>query len=218
VITCLLGVNGAGKTTLLKTISGVVEDEDGKITHGSLFFREKDISGLRPSEIVSLGIGHAPQDRHVFHTLSVRDNLLLGSFVNRKGNNGKKFINQRMEDVCGLFPVLKQRMNQKSGTLSGGEQQMLSIGRALMSNPRLLLLDEPFLGLAPIIINQIKRSLLMLKKKEFSILLAEQDIKSALSIADKGYVMDEGYIVIGGDAEELLNSSKIKEVYFGEEI
>jgi branched-chain amino acid transport system ATP-binding protein len=211
-------VNGAGKTTLLKTISGVVEDEDGKITHGNLFFMGKDIIGLRPSEIVTLGIGHAPQDRHVFHTLSVRDNLLLGSFVNRKGHNGKKLIRQHMEDVYGLFPVLKQRMNQKSGTLSGGEQQMLSIGRALMSNPRLLLLDEPFLGLAPIIINQIERSLLMLKKKNLSILLAEQDIKSALSIADKGYVMDEGYIVIGGDAEELLNSAKIKEVYFGEEI
>ena len=215
-VTCLLGVNGAGKTTLLRTLSGVIEDYDGKITHGEIAFDGKKIIGLRPSSIVALGIGHAPQDRHVFYTLSIEDNLLLGAYMRRKGKGAKMIMERTIQDVFDLFPVLQERRRQKSGTLSGGEQQMLSIGRALMGAPRLLLLDEPFLGLAPIVIGEILSSLERLKQKGLTILLAEQNAKAALSIADNGYFMDEGFIVAKGKAQELLTSAKVEEIYFGE--
>ena len=215
-ITCLLGVNGAGKTTLLRTLSGVIDDYDGKITHGEIAFDNKKITGLRPSRIVALGIGHSPQDRHIFYTLSIEDNLLLGAYMRRKGKKARMIIDRAVQDVFDLFPILQERRRQKSGTLSGGEQQMLSIGRALMGAPRLLLLDEPFLGLAPIVIKEILDSLDRLKQKGLTILLAEQNAKAALSIANDGYVMDEGFIVAKGEAKELLTSTKVKEIYFGE--
>jgi branched-chain amino acid transport system ATP-binding protein len=215
-ITCLLGVNGSGKTTLLRTLSGVIEDYDGKITHGEISFDGKKIIGFRPSHIVALGIGHAPQDRHIFYTLSIKDNLLLGAYMQRKGKGAGMIMDKAMQDVFDLFPVLQERQHQKSGTLSGGEQQMLSIARALMGAPRLLLLDEPFLGLAPIVIGEILNALERLKRKDLTILLAEQNAKAALSIADNGYVMDEGFIVARGEAQELLTSSKVREIYFGE--
>ncbi len=217
VTTCLLGVNGAGKTTLLRTLSGVIQDFDGKITEGTIKFEKEELVGLKPTRIVSLGIGHAPQDRHIFYTLSVEDNLLLGAYMRRKAKNAKESVEKGKHEVWDLFPVLHERRSQKSGTLSGGEQQMLSIGRALMGGPRLLLLDEPFLGLAPIVIGQILGSLERLKQKGLNILLTEQNAKAALSIADNGYVMEEGFIVAGGETQELLTSSKIREIYFGED-
>jgi len=215
-IISLLGVNGAGKTTLLKTISGVVKDVDGEITHGRMIFDGEEIIGLSPSRIVALGISHAPQGRHIFFTLSVEDNLLLGAYPNRRGRYARQLIDKGMENIFNLFPVLQERGKQKSGTLSGGEQQMLSIGRALMSDPKFLLLDEPFLGLAPIVIKEILTSIASLNEKGLTILLAEQNARAALSVADKGCMMDEGFIVVIGSAKELQDSTKIREVYFGE--
>ncbi|MBW1643536.1 MAG: ABC transporter ATP-binding protein [Deltaproteobacteria bacterium] len=215
-ISCLLGINGAGKTTLFRAISGVISDFDGKITVGEILFNSKSLLKSKPYSIVSMGIGHAPQGRHIFYTLSVEDNLYLGAYPNRKEIDSKKKIEKEKDYVYDLFPVLKERRHQKAGTLSGGEQQMLSIGRALMSCPKLLLLDEPFLGLAPVIIEEILKSLKHLKEKGLTIFLAEQNAKAALSIADFGFVMDDGYIISQGDASQLSTSNVIQEIYFGE--
>ena len=215
-ISCLLGINGAGKTTLFRAISGVVADFDAKITRGEILFNRKSLLKTNPHKIVSMGIGHAPQGRHIFYTLSVEDNLYLGAYPNRKKIHSKKEMEDEKQYIYTLFPVLKERQKQKAGTLSGGEQQMLSIGRALMSHPKLLLLDEPFLGLAPIIIDEIVKSLKHLKEKGQTIFLAEQNAKAALSIADFGFVMDDGHIVSQGDADHLSASNVIQEIYFGE--
>lgn len=215
-ITCVLGVNGAGKTTLLKTISGVVDDFDGRMTSGRVLFKGQDISDCAPSKIVSLGIGHSPQDRHVFFTLPVEDNLLLGAYSRRKSRNSREKIREDVEAVFNLFPVLGERRNQKAGKLSGGEQQMLSIGRALMSDPKLLLLDEPLMGLAPIVIEEIKESFKVLKKRGLTLLVGEQNVIEILDVADIGYVIDDGFIVDRGAAGELMNSRKIREVFLGE--
>jgi len=215
-ITCLLGINGAGKTTLFRAISGVIGDFDGKITNGEILFNNKNLLKLNPHRIVSMGIGHAPQGRHIFYTLSAEDNLYLGAYPNRKEVGSKKQMEKEKQYVYDLFPVLKERHQQKAGTLSGGEQQMLSIGKALMSRPKLLLLDEPFLGLAPVIIKEILKTLKYLKEKGLTIFLAEQNAKAALSIADFGFVVDDGHIVSQGDAGQLSASKIIQEVYFGE--
>ena len=215
-ITCLLGINGAGKTSLFRAISGVISDFDGKITVGEILFNGKNLLKLNTHTIVSMGIGHAPQGRHIFYTLSVEDNLYLGAYPNRKEVDSKKNIEKEKDYVYDLFPVLKERRQQKAGTLSGGEQQMLSSGRALMSRPKLLLLDEPFLGLAPVIIEEILKSLKHLKEKGLTIFLAEQNAKAALSIADFGFVMDDGHIISQGDAGQLSTSNVIQEIYFGE--
>jgi len=216
-ISCLLGVNGAGKTTLFRTISGVVDDFDGKITQGEILFDQKTLLKCRPHTIVSFGIGHAPQGRHIFFTLSVEDNLYLGAYPIHKTIQSKKQLEDDKQHVYDLFPVLQKRRKQKAGTLSGGEQQMLSIARALMSRPKLLLLDEPFLGLAPVIIEEILTSLRHLKEKGLTIFLAEQNAKAALSIADFGFVMDDGYIVGQGNADQLSASKVIQDVYFGDD-
>lgn len=215
-VTALIGINGAGKTTLLMTISGVVGDYDGKLTDGRIVFEGRDITGLAPLGVVSLGIAHAPQDRHVFYTIGVEENLLLGAYHRRRHPDAAGAIEKDKEAVFELFPVLRERKKQKAGTLSGGEQQMLSIGRALMSSPRLLILDEPFLGLAPMVIDEILKAMGRLKERGLTLLVAEQNVTEILSVADIGYVMDEGFIVTKGTAMELWNSEKIRAVYLGE--
>jgi branched-chain amino acid transport system ATP-binding protein len=215
-MTCILGVNGAGKTTLFKTISGVVDDFDGNLTTGRVLFRGEDISGYDPSKIVSRGIGHSPQDRHLFFTLPVEDNLLLGAYLKRRSKGAAEKINKSMEDVFSLFPVLKERRDQKAGKLSGGEQQMLSIGRAMMSEPELLLLDEPLMGLAPIVIEEIKESLKEVKERGITLLVGEQNVIEILDVADWGHVIEDGFIVASGASGELMNSRQIREVFLGE--
>jgi len=217
-ISCLIGINGAGKTTLFRAISGVIDDFDGKITAGKILFNSKVLLKQKPHRIVTMGIGHAPQGRHIFFTLSVDDNLTLGAYPNRKEKDSKHQIEKKKQEIFDLFPVLKERRQQKSGTLSGGEQQMLSIGRALMANPRLLLLDEPFLGLAPVVIEEILKALRLLKEKGLTIFLSEQNAKAALSAADVGFIIDDGYIVDRGDAGQLSASKVIQEVYFGDTV
>jgi branched-chain amino acid transport system ATP-binding protein len=216
-VTCLLGVNGAGKTTLFKTLSGVVKDDDGKVAQGRIRYQGKNLLGCAPRRIVSMGISHAPQDRHIFHTLSVEDNLLLGAYMRRKNRPARKTMERDVMAVFDLFPVLQARRRQKSGTLSGGEQQMLCMGRALMAEPSLLLLDEPFLGLAPKVIHEILNCLRQLRRDGLTILLAEQNAQAALSVADRGHVMEDGFIVETGPPEALWGSSGIRSVFFGGE-
>ncbi len=215
-VTCLLGRNGAGKTTLLNTISGVVTDYDGKITQGDIHFAGKSLIKWTPAVIVSSGISHAPQGRHIFHTLSVKDNLKLGAYVKRHQKHAHRILREQMAAIYALFPVLGAKSSHRAGHLSGGEQQMLAIARALMSSPKLLILDEPFLGLAPGIINQILEGITTLKHQGLSLLLAEQNASAALSVADTGLVMEEGFIVAGGDPKTLQTRPKVKELFFGE--
>jgi branched-chain amino acid transport system ATP-binding protein len=215
-ITCLLGVNGAGKSTLFKTISGVVGDDDGKITAGRIYWKNMDITGASPPRAVSLGIAHAPQGRHIFHTLPVEDNLLLGAFLQRRRPDARRSIDNSRRMVFDLFPVLARRRRQKAGTLSGGEQQMLAVGRALMAAPELVLLDEPFLGIAPQVIEEISRALGRLKAQGTTILLAEHNARAALAASDHGYLMDDGYALEGAPAAELLDDRRIRSFYLGE--
>ncbi|HOJ43780.1 MAG TPA: ABC transporter ATP-binding protein [Syntrophorhabdaceae bacterium] len=206
-IVCLLGANGAGKSTLLRTISGILKAESGKV-----IFNEMDITNKRPEFIVKIGIGHVPEGRQIFGELSVRQNLMLGRYCKK---TEKKELERLMESCFDLFPVLKARLNQRAGTLSGGEQQMLAIARALMSEPEILLFDEPSLGLAPIIVERIMKTIKDLKERGISILIVEQNINAVLEIADRGYVIETGRIVIEGTAEMLMNDNTIKKSYLG---
>jgi len=187
-IVALVGSNGAGKTTLLKTISGILTPREGYI-----LFQGRDISNMSPQKRVEIGICQVPEGRHVFPTLSVQDNLRMGAY-RRYYRNSKNKIEKDFEFVYGLFPILKERRKQIGGTLSGGEQQMLSIGRALMSKPNLLLLDEPSMGLAPLLIKAIFKVLRQLKGEGLTLLLVEQNIEISLSIADRGYVLRTGEV------------------------
>ena len=202
----IVGANGAGKTTTLRTISGIYRP-----TTGSMTFEGRNLATLPSHEIVALGISQAPEGRQIFGSLSVRDNLMLGA-TRRADRAG---IAQEVDYLVSLFPVLGERMNQSGGTLSGGEQQMLAIARALMAKPRLLLLDEPSLGLAPMLVNRIFAVISRLKETGVTILLVEQNARKALEIADRAYVMETGRIILDGDARELAANPEIEKAYLG---
>jgi len=195
-IVSLLGPNGAGKTTLLLTLSGIL-----KTTEGRIIFEGEDITNLNPHQIVSRGIGHVPQGRHIFPTLSVMDNLMLGAYLHR---NEKNEIKKDLEWIYQLLPVLKERTHQRAGTLSGGEQQMLSIGRAMMGRPKLLLLDEPSLGLAPRLTDEIFATFREMNRKGLTLFIVEQEIHLSLSISKRGYVLRNGRVIKEGLASTLL--------------
>ena len=205
-IVTLIGANGAGKTTLLRTISGLLTAR-----RGSILFGDHELTRLPAHRIVALGISQVPEGRIVFPNLSVRDNLDLGAYLRRD----RAGIRADLERVFTLFPRLRERERQRAGTLSGGEQQMLAIGRALMSRPRLLLMDEPSLGLAPILVREIFRTIAEISKQGVTILLVEQNAHMALGIADRGYVMETGSIVLSDTRENLLRNEEVKSAYLG---
>ncbi len=205
-IVALLGANGAGKTTVLKTISGLVHPTTGEVT-----FLDKSISYASAEEVVRLGISHVPEGRKIFQRLSVLENLELGAFLRKD----KEEIAADMKELFGIFPILKNRIHQRAGTLSGGEQQMLAIGRGLMSRPSVLLLDEPSLGLAPILVSAIFKMIQMIHAKGKTILLVEQNAHMALKVAKRAYVIQTGRIVLEGAAREIQNSPAIQSAYLG---
>ena len=206
-LVCILGANGAGKTTILKTVSGILEPETGTI-----HFDQQRIDGMDPEDIVGLGIGHVPENRHIFPQLTVYENLIMGGFL----INDKAILEERLESAYHRFPVLQDRSRQLAGTLSGGEQQMLAISRALMLQPKLLLLDEPSLGLSPLLVQEIFDTIKELHRSGVTILLVEQNINQALRIADYGYVLTSGKIFLSGTYEELRREEKVREMYLGE--
>jgi len=206
-IVTLLGANGAGKSTTLKTISGLVRSAAGKIT-----FLGKDITTTPPHDIVRMGLIHAPEGRRIFKGLSVQENLDLGGFTNAQDKAGKE---RRLQYIFELFPILFERRRQDSALLSGGEQQMLAIGRALMTEPKLMLLDEPSMGLAPFLIQAIMKIIRKLNEQGTTILLVEQNAKVALKLADYGYVLETGHIVIEGDGTTLRQDESIVKAYLG---
>jgi branched-chain amino acid transport system ATP-binding protein len=206
-VVTLIGANGAGKTTTLRTITGLLEPREGKIT-----FEGEDISGRATHRLVAKGISMSPEGRGVFANLSVRENLQMGAYLKKD----KRVIAANMERVFHMFPRLKERESQKAGTLSGGEQQMLAIARALMSQPRLLLLDEPSLGLAPLVVHTIFEAIDEIKSKGTTILLVEQNAHAALKHSDRAYVLETGRIVMEGPSKELAADPGIKEAYLGE--
>ncbi|MDR2401374.1 MAG: ABC transporter ATP-binding protein [Deferribacteraceae bacterium] len=204
-IVCLIGANGAGKSTLLRSISGLIKPKKG-----SIVFNNTEIAGVAPHKIVALGISHSPEGRRVFATLTVGENLLMGSYVLKKKNKAT------FDFVLETFPILKERLRQYAGTLSGGEQQMLAIGRSLMAEPKLLLLDEPSLGLAPIITKELFSLIKKINEaRKISILIVEQNAKAALKLSKRGYVLDVGKITFSGDSKTLQNSPELKESYLG---
>lgn len=208
-VVAIIGANGAGKTTLLRTISGIFRPRSGSIT-----FEGQNITRLSPEKIVHLGISQVPEGRQVFVQQSVQVNLELGAFHRR--NTPKAEFQQTLDFVYSLFPVLKERADQIAGTLSGGEQQMLAIGRALMARPKLLLLDEPSMGLAPLIVKEIFEILTELSNQGTPILLVEQNAKMALRVAHRGYVMETGQVVLNDTARQLLETDAVQMIYLGQ--
>lgn len=204
-IVSLIGSNGAGKSTCLMTISGVVPPAAGRIV-----LEEADITGLPPHEIVAQGISQVPEGRRILPRLTVLENLEMGAFL------GKGDFAANLDRVNKIFPILKERSGQYGGTLSGGEQQMLAIGRALMSNPRLLLLDEPSLGLAPIMVSKIFRTIQEINHEGVTVLLVEQNARAALKLSHRGYVLENGAITMEGKSSDLLNDEKVRHAYLGE--
>jgi branched-chain amino acid transport system ATP-binding protein len=206
-IVTVLGANGAGKTTLMKTISGVMDPEKGQIVYGG-----QNIAGMSPDKIVRMGIVHVPEGREVFPLLTVEENLKMGAFV-RDDADG---VRQDQEMVFSYFPILAERRRQAAGTLSGGQQQMLAIGRGLMARPKLMLLDEPSLGLSPLLVKEIFQIIRRLNREQgVTMMLVEQNAKVALEVADYGYVMELGRIVMADDAARLLQSKDVQEFYLG---
>lgn len=206
-IVCLIGSNGAGKTTTLRTIQGILKPQQG-----SIVFEGKHLEQSSPQEIVRLGIAQSPEGRLIFPRMTVVENLEMGAF-NRKDPEG---IRADLEKVFHLFPRLKERLHQKGGTLSGGEQQMLAMARALMARPRLLLLDEPSMGLAPMLVTQIFHTIRDINNQGTTVLLVEQNARMALSIAHRGYVLQTGAIVLTGSATDLQNNTMVRQAYLGE--
>jgi branched-chain amino acid transport system ATP-binding protein len=203
----LVGPNKAGKTTLLLTLSGILETTEGRV-----FFHEEDITNLDPYKIVAKGLGHVPQGRHIFPTISVFDNLMMGAYIRRKA---REAIQVDLTWIYELFPVLKKRGSQRAGTLSGGEQQMLAIGRALMGNPKLLMLDEPSSGLAPRYIDEIFAAFQEINKRGLTLFIVEQEIQRSLAIAHRGYVLRNGRLTRGGASSALLESREVQELCLG---
>ena len=206
-VIALIGANGAGKTTILHTVSGLLTPKEGTIT-----FEGQDLAKIPGHKIVSMGMAHVPEGRRVFAQLSVLQNLMMGAYTRKD----KEEITQTLETVFDRFPRLKERQNQMAGTLSGGEQQMLAMGRALMSHPKIILMDEPSMGLSPIFVNEIFDIIQEVSKSGTTVLLVEQNAKKALSIADRAYVLETGKIVLEGKASDLLNNDSIKKAYLGE--
>lgn len=209
-IVTIIGANGAGKTTLLSTIAGLVQ-----ATSGEIVFKETDIRKSKAASIPSLGCVMVPEGRQVFSTMSVEENLLLGGHPIQK--EGKAVIEGLLEHQYELFPILRDRKNQLAGTLSGGEQQMLAMGRALMSKPSLVMMDEPSTGLAPLIVKEIFQIIVRLREEGNTVLLVEQNAKAALGIADRGYVLETGKIIVQGPAEDLLQNKDVQRAYLGRE-
>jgi branched-chain amino acid transport system ATP-binding protein len=207
-VVTLIGGNGAGKTTTLQTLSGILRPASGRVV-----FEGEDITAVPAHEIVRKGIAHSPEGRRIFPRMTVQENLELGAFI-RRDPDGVKADQQRIFD---LFPVLSERASQAAGTLSGGEQQMLAMGRALMSRPRLLMLDEPSMGLSPIMMQRILSTVSELKEQGTTILLVEQNAQAALSLADSAYVIETGHIALSGTGAELLSNDDVRKAYLGEE-
>jgi branched-chain amino acid transport system ATP-binding protein len=212
-IVTLIGANGAGKTTILNTISGVTPAAGGEV-----LFRKEPVTTLAPDRIVKYGISQVPEGRQVFKPLSVEDNLELGAYLRYRGREDRSAIRRDMAQIFVLFPRLEERRRQLAGTMSGGEQQMLAIGRALMANPKLLLLDEPSMGLAPLVVQEIFKVLERLRRENgVTILLVEQNAKAALKLADRGYVLETGRIILEGPSSELAENAEVKRAYLGKD-
>ena len=201
-IVCLIGSNGAGKSTTLMTISGILKPSSGGIQ-----FEGKTINGIPPHRIVKMGISQVPEGRRIFPKLTVKENLEMGAYTKFK---------VQLDKIYELFPVLKERHKQLGGTLSGGEQQMLAIGRALMPSPKLLLLDEPSLGLAPIIVSKIFKTIKEVNREGVTVLLVEQNARAALKLSNRGYVLENGRVVMQGKGEDLMNNEEVRKAYLGE--
>ena len=208
-IVTLIGANGAGKTTTLRTISGLIRPREGQIT-----LDDQDITRLPAHQIVEAGISHAPEGRQIFSTLTVTENLNMGAY---SLGGDTEAIDENRRRVFSLFPRLKERENQLGGTLSGGEQQMLTIGRALMARPRIMMLDEPSLGLAPMLVRAIFDTVREINARGVTVLLVEQNARAALKVANRGYVLETGRVVLSGPADELLQDERVRKAYLGEQ-
>jgi branched-chain amino acid transport system ATP-binding protein len=206
-LVAIIGANGAGKTTLLMAISGIVRPRRGGVT-----FQGQSLAGLAPHEIVRLGIGHSPEGRRIFPRLTVRENLELGGFT--QTDRGQ--VRRDIDEACGLFPILGDRMGQLGGTLSGGEQQMLALARALVGRPKLLLLDEPSLGLAPLIVAKIFEVIAGLASRGIAVMLVEQNARAALRLASRGYVLETGRVTLTGSGADLTADPRVRDAYLGE--
>lgn len=206
-IVALIGANGAGKTTILHTVTGLLKPKAGKIS-----FKGNDITKVPAHKIVTMGMAHVPEGRRIFSQLSVLDNIKLGAFTRKD----KEEIEETLNYVYERFPRLKERKNQIAGTLSGGEQQMLAMGRALMSKPEFVLMDEPSMGLSPLLVSEIFEIIKAINENGTTVLLVEQNAKKALSIADRAYVLETGNIVLSGDAKDLMNDESVKKAYLSE--
>jgi branched-chain amino acid transport system ATP-binding protein len=207
-VVCLIGTNGAGKTTTLRTISGLIRP-----SKGSVAFQGKRIDNVAPHDIVGLGLAHSPEGRRIFPRLTVEENLMLGAF----SRTDASLIKEDLRAAYELFPILEERSKQPAGTFSGGEQQMLAMGRAMMSRPKLLMLDEPSMGLSPLMMQRIMSTVRTLQTQGTTILLVEQNARAALKLADKGYVLEVGKVVLSGSGQELLTSDEVRKAYLGED-